>query len=302
MIISLFKRCFLIAIIVIPLANASNNKTLQTKPSLIQEKLNKLESSFDGKIGIYAIDTSNNKILDYRANERFPIQSTMKVIGVAALLKLSEDKDKNFLQENINYTKDDLVYWCPVTKNYISSGMTLESLAEAAVTYSDNTAINVIMKKFGGPKFATSFAHLIGNKSFNVIHYDGYMNSNPKIVDDTSTPKDMAISIQKLTLEDALAKPQQQKLITWMRNTVTSYKTIKAGVPLGWAVADKTGSGDYGVRNDIGIMWSPSCKPIVLAIYTVRNKKEEKSRDDIVASVTGAVFDEFEQYNSCFKN
>ena len=269
------------------------------QPSIIDNNLKQLETSFNGHIGVYAVDTNNNQIISYRANERFPVQSTMKMIGAAALLKLSES-NPNLLQEKIHYTKNDLITWAPVTRNYLESGMTLQDLAEAAVTYSDNAAINLIMKKFGGVNFATNFAHSIGNNSFNVSHYDGYMNSNPKSPEDTATPKDMAISVQKLIIGDTLAKSQKQQLLTWMRNTVTSYKTMRYGVPIGFAIADKTGSGDYGVRNDIGIIWSPSCKPIVLAIYTVRNQKNAKSRDDIVAKTTSILVAEFAKHNSCF--
>ncbi|HLX52472.1 MAG TPA: class A beta-lactamase [Aquella sp.] len=304
MITFLLRRSFLIAIITTPLANASNvlsaDNVQQAKPNFTGEKLAKLEASFDGRIGVYAIDNNNGQIITYRANERFPIQSTMKMIGVAALLKLSES-NKNLLQEKIHYTKNDLLTWSPVTKLHIEDGMALKDLGEAAVTYSDNAAINIIMKKFGGPKFSVDFAHSIGNNSYNVTHYDGYMNSDPKNPDDTSTPKDMAQSVQKLLLGNALAKPQQQQLLTWMHNTVTSYKAMRSGVPIGFAVADKTGSGDYGVRNDIGIIWSPACEPIVLAIYTVRNKKEASKRDDIVAATTGIISDELAKQDSCFK-
>ena len=86
-----------------------------------------------------------------------------------------------------------------------------------------------------------------------------------------------------------------------MKNNTTGYKRIRAGVPIGWVVAEKTGSGDYGIANDIGLMWSPICKPIVLAIYTVQNKQDAKSRNDIVASITQIVFDEFKKDSNCFK-
>ena len=306
MIISSFKYLILISTITIPLASASDmvptNNTQRYKPNLPQEKLTQLESSFGGRIGVYALNTNNGQIIAYRANERFPVQSTMKIIGAAALLKLSESNE-SLLQEKVQYTKDDLIGWTPVTKLHLDKGMTLIDLAEAAVTYSDNTAINSIMRRFGGPRFSTNFALSIGNSSYNVTHYDGYMNSNPKNPEDTSTPKDMAISVQNLTLGKTLNQSQRQLLTTWMRNTVTSYKLIRAGVPMGWAVADKSGgSGDYGVRNDIGIAWSPSCKPVVLAIYTVQNKKEAQSRDDIIALTTNIIFDEFAKHDNCFKN
>lgn len=91
------------------------------------------------------------------------------------------------------------------------------------------------------------------------------------------------------------------QLITWMKNDTVAYKRVRAGVPIGWTVADKTGSGDYGIANDIGIMWSPLCKPIVVAIYTAQNQKTAKRREDIVASTTSLIFDAFAQHDDCFK-
>lgn len=111
----------------------------------------------------------------------------------------------------------------------------------------------------------------------------------------------MALSLQKLTLRNILTPAERTQLVTWMRNNMTSYKRMRLGVPLGWVVADKTGSGDYGIANDIGIVWSPTCKPIILAIYTIQNKQDAKRRDDIVASTTSTLLDEFEKNDVCFK-
>lgn len=85
-----------------------------------------------------------------------------------------------------------------------------------------------------------------------------------------------------------------------MRNNTTVYKRIRLGIPLAWAVADKTGSGDYGIANDIGILWSPVCKPIVLAIYTVRNKQDAAKREDVVATVTSIIMERLGKDNPCF--
>ena len=285
---------------VVNAGNLSTNMVInQNKAITIQTKLAKLEASFDGKIGLYAINTENGEIIQNRANERFPFQSTMKLIAVSTLLKQSE-QNKGLLQEIIHYTKNDIEnYWSPVTRNYLENGMTLEALSEAAMSFSDNTATNRIIKKLGGPQMITKFAHSIGNTSFNLEHYEGSMNSNPKNTQDTSTPHDMALSLQKLTLGNTLSEPLQTQLVSWMKLNTTSYKRMRAGTPIGWVVADKTGSGDYGIANDIGIMWSPSCKPIVLAIYTVRNKQNAKGRDDILASTTSAVLDKFAHNDTC---
>ena len=277
------------------------NAKLPTKNSF-KEKLSHLETKFNGKIGVYAVDSKTNQILAYRADERFPMQSTLKLMGVAALLKLSES-NPSLLQEKIKYTQKDLDSWHPITGIKLNTGMTLEELAAATISYSDNPAINLILKKFGGPKFSTNFARSIDNKTYNLIHYDGaFLNSNPDQEADTVTPKDMAISTQKILLGNVLSPKQRNLLTGWMVNNTTGYKRIRAGVPISWTVADKTGSGSYGIANDVGIIWSPACKPIILAIYTVRNSNKLAAKEDIIADTTALVLEEFAKSNTCFKN
>lgn len=263
--------------------------------------LKSLESSFDGKIGVVAIDTNTHQVIDYRGNERFPTQSTYKFMGAAALLKAAANHKVN-LNERIHYTEADLISWQPDTRQHLNTGMTLGELAQATVTDSDTPAMNLISKRMGGPEFAAHFAHSIGNASFNVTHYEGNLNSDPNNQDDTVTPKDMAISLDKILLGSVLPAPYKTQLFTWMKNCTTGYQRIRAGAPNGFSVADKTGSGDYGVANDVGLLWSSTCKPIIVAIYTVQNKADATRRDDILASTTKIVMDTFAKTDPCFKS
>jgi beta-lactamase class A len=286
--------------ILISLVNTSVVAAQNNTSKPVQEQFKNLEKVFDGKIGVYALNTGNNQIIAYREDERFPIQSTFKLMAVAALLKNTSHYKKQ-LQQKLFYNNEDLVFWHPVTGNNINNGMTLEELSEAAMSYSDNTAANLIIKKLGGPESITHFAHSLGNQTFNLKHYEPNLNSDPNISDDSATPKDMARSLQKLTLGNILSKPQKTALLTWMRNNTTSYKKMRAAAPIAWVVMDKTGSGN-GIANDIGIMWSPSCKPLVLAIYTFQNKSEAKSTDEVVASTTNIILEEFAKHDACFKS
>lgn len=269
------------------------------KVSTIDKQLKKIEDTYQVKVGVYAIDTNSNKNIAYNAGKRFPFQSTCKFMGVSALL--AKDAKQPILQKEVKITPQDMLFWHPISGQYLNKKATLQTLAEGAISYSDNPAINIIIRNLGGLDSVNQFARSLKNSSFMMKHYEVNLNSNPKKVDDTSTPKDMGLSVEKILLGNVLTKRNKSLLINWMRNNTTGYNRIRAGVPLGWTVADKTGSGSYGVANDIGISWSPMCKPVVLSIFTHSLKSNVKPRDVVIKEVTKAVFDEFNRYATCYQ-
>lgn len=256
---------------------------------MVCEKLAALENSSHGRLGVYMIDAANNEVIRYHANERFPLCSTNKVMGVAAILKKSETR-KSLLQTKIKYQKSDLIIWSPDTVKHLNSGMTIFDLSKAAITLSDNTAINLLMKQLGGPKAVTDFARFIGDTIFRLDRSEPELSTGPPgDLRDTSTPEAMGNSLRKLVLGSALAPAQRQMLKTWLIENTTGDARIRAGVPKGWVVADKTGTGDYGTTNDVGIVWPSNGAPIVVAIYFTQDRKEALPRDDVVASATRIV-------------
>lgn len=178
---SLIRRLLLPAIVIVSINSVCIPSFANTQPiklAYIQEKLAALEGSSRGRIGIAAINTANNQSIQYRAEERFPFCSTSKVMGVSAILKQSMT-DSHLLQQKITYTKKDIDAsgYSPITKNHIARGMKIGELCAATITYSDNTAINLLMKKLGGPKAVTAFAHSIGDTTFRLDRWEPKLNT-----------------------------------------------------------------------------------------------------------------------------
>ena len=281
--------------------NTNMSHAKQMHQDMLEMKLAKLEGLTGGRIGLSAVDTANNNQLSYRANERFPTGCTSKVIGVAAILQKSM-RDSALANENVIYSKHDLTNWSPITKQHLAQGMTIEKLCQAAISYSDNTAMNLLVKRLGGPKAMTAFARSIND---DVFRQDNWW---PKEADsggagnlnDTSTPFAMQNSLQRLAFDNILSKKKRQQLISWLKSNTTGDDRIRAGVPNGWVVADKTGSGSsYGTTNDIGIIWPPHCAPLVVAIYYTHNDKRAPIRNEIVALTTRIVLNEFAKTTKC---
>lgn len=287
------------AIYLIIAANAMASPQPQDSRLFIDRTIQLIERKHHVKVGIYAMDTNSGKNIAYNADDRFPFQSTSKLIAVSALL--AKDNYQTLLNKEVVINPKDILFWDPISIKYINKKVTLNTLAEGAISYSDNTAINMIIRELGGLDSINTFAYNLGNQSFKMMHYEDNLNSTPSKNDDTSTPKDMALSVQKILFGGILTKQNKGLLIDWMRNSTTGYNRIRAGVPLGWAVAEKTGSGSYGVANDIGIAWSPNCKPIVLSIYTIGQRLNAKPNNVVIKEVTQAIFNKFAQYHVCHK-
>nr|4C75_A Chain A, BETA-LACTAMASE [synthetic construct]4C75_B Chain B, BETA-LACTAMASE [synthetic construct]4C75_C Chain C, BETA-LACTAMASE [synthetic construct]4C75_D Chain D, BETA-LACTAMASE [synthetic construct] len=248
-----------------------------------------LEKQYGGRLGVYALDTGTGRTIAYRADERFPMCSTFKALAAAAVLA-QVDAGKESLDRRITYTKDDLVDYSPVTEKHVGTGMTLAELCEAAITYSDNTAANLLLDEIGGPKGLTAFLRSIGDDVTRLDRWEPELNEAlPGDPRDTTTPAAMAATLRALLLGDALSPASRAQLTDWMRGNTTGDKLIRAGLPAGWRVGDKTGTGSYGTRNDIAIIWPPNRAPIVLAIYSTGSTADAKERNALIAEAAKIV-------------
>lgn len=252
-------------------------------------QLQTLENEFGGRLGVFALDTANGTALAHREDERFPLCSTFKVIAAAAILKRSQ-QDSGLLQRRLSYDKADLVEYSPVTEKHTGSGMTIADLCAAAIQYSDNTAANLMIRTLGNPEDVTVFARSIGDAAFRLDRWETELNTAiPGDPHDTTTPRAMALSLRKLVLGEALADSQRALLKHWMLSNTTGGTRIRAGVPAGWQVGDKTGTGSYGTANDVAVLWPPNRAPLVLSVYTTQSHKEAQARSDVMASTARIV-------------
>ena len=284
------RRAFLLAATAVPLLLAVPARaTERQRAGSAEAMLASLEAASAGRLGVYALDLADGAQVRYRANERFPLGSTFKVILVSAILARSAHS-AGLMQQRIHYAQSDLVHYSPISEKHVADGMTVAELCAAAIQYSDNTSANLLMKMLGGPSAVTAFARTIGNGEFRLDRWETELNTAiPGDFRDTATPAAMGRSLQSLALGDALPAPQRTQLTEWLRGNTTGAKRIRAALPADWRIGDKTGSGDYGTANDIAVLWPPERKPIVLAIYHTQGEANAKWRDEVIADAARIV-------------
>jgi len=283
------RRHLLRAATALPLAWLLRAEAKPTSDPLFTQRLAALESQFSGRLGVFAFRANSEASLAHRSTERFPMCSTAKLLMVGAVLHRSE-RDAALMDRRIDYTADSLVTYSPITEQHVGAGMTVRDLCAATITYSDNTAANLLMRLLGKPAAVTAFARSIGDRKFRLDRWETALNSAiPGDERDTTTPEAMAHTLHRLVLGNALGAAQRTQLQDWLRGNTTGATRIRAGVPAGWTVGDKTGTGAYGSTNDIGIVWPPSGAPIIVAIYTTQQIENAPSRVDIVAAAASIV-------------
>jgi len=227
-----------------------------------------IEAGIGGRVGVFALDTSNNRQLAYRPDERFAMCSTFKWVLAAAVLAAAERAELT-LDAQLAYTSNDLLDYAPTTRAHVAEGsMSVAALAEAAVTVSDNTAANLLLAKIGGPSSLTKLARSLGDNVSRFDRTEPRLNSNrPGDPRDTTTPSAMVRLMQRILCGNTLSLSSRNRLLGWLHASETGKDRLRAGLPEEWIVGDKTGTGGRGAANDIAIAFPPGRAPILIAAY-----------------------------------
>lgn len=249
----------------------------------------KLEDDYGVKLGVYAFDTETNKEISYNSDERFAYCSTYKALAAGAVLDKYSIED---LKQVVNFTKEDVLSYAPVAKDKLDTGMTIEEICEAAVGQSDNTAGNLLFELIDGPNGFKTALNKLGDTVTDSSRKETELNeATPGDIRDTSTPKQLVMDLKEYATKKVLTQDKQKIFIDWMSNNETGDELIRAGAPKNWAVADKSGAGSYGTRNDIAIVTPPNRKPIVVAVLSKKDEKDADYDNKLIKDASKIIFD-----------
>jgi beta-lactamase class A len=250
-----------------------------------------LERRAGGRLGVYAIDTGSGRQLAHRANERFPMCSTFKLLAVGAVLARVDAHNED-LNRRVGYGDADILAYAPVTKAHLNIGsMTVGELCAAAIEWSDNTAANLLLHSLLGPAGVTKFARKIGDPVTRLDRDEPSLNTAiPGDPRDTTTPAAMASDMRKLVLGTVLTPRSRGHLRTWLLGNKTGAASLRARLPKSWRTGDKTGSGGHGTTNDVAIIWSPNRPPLIIAAYYTGSSAPDAALRAVLADVGRIVY------------
>jgi beta-lactamase class A len=277
-------------------------------PQYITARIQELGSSFDGRVGIAVKSIDEGWSVGWKADELYPQQSVSKLwVSITALEAV--DKGRVRLDDKVTLTRDDLtVFHQPIAAMILSGGYTttLDDLMFKAITTSDNTANDKLMRAVGGPAAVRGVikakhlgairfdngeralqskiagltwnpAYSIGNAFFDArdalpsavrkAAFDRYVHAPY----DGAAPSAIVNALARLKRGELLSPSSTEHLLTIMSNTKTGANRLKGGLQPGWVLNHKTGTGqvlgaEQAGYNDIGILTAPDGRSYAVAV------------------------------------
>lgn len=244
-------------------------------------RFGRLEAERDVRVGVHLLDTGTGVELSHRGGERFAFASTIKALAAAVVLDRLSTRE---LGRRLRWTEDELVPYSPVTEQHVADGLTVREVLDAAVTVSDNTAANLLLDVLGGPQVLDRALDEVGDTTTLVVRREPELNDYaPDDTRDTTTPRALAESLAAFAIGGELAAADERALRSLLWRNTTGDDLVRAVVPDGWRVGDKTGTASYGTRNDVAVLTPPGREPLVLAVMTRHADPDAEPDDTAVA-------------------
>ena len=146
--------------------------------------------------------------------------------------------------------------------------MKLGELCAAAIDWSDNTAANLILPASAGRRDSPiSPVRSATRKPGSTAMSRPSTRPIPGDERDTTSPSPWRETSRQVLLGNVLSAASRSQLEAWLIADKVGDKRLRAGLPPTWGIGDKTGSGDHGTANTIGIIRPPGRAPLLAAVY-----------------------------------
>ncbi|HEX6742016.1 MAG TPA: serine hydrolase [Sphingomicrobium sp.] len=290
-----------------------------------------LARAFDGKAGIAIVSLRDGWEIGWNSNSLFPQQSCSKLwVAITALDAV--DRRRISLDDKVTLGRSDLtLFHQPLRAKILGGGYTttLGSLLFDAITESDNTANDKLMRSVGGPQ---AVRDMIARKGLGAIRfYNGERALQSKIAGliwdprysigdaffvarnalpmtrrkaaferyltdpyDGASPHAIAGALAALRKGELLSPASSSRLLSIMGRTRTGGMRVRAALAPGWDWNHKTGTGQdlrgrIGGINDIGLLTAPDGTVYAMAIMAIPNNNSDGDAQRLMRDVAKAV-------------
>ncbi len=237
----------------------------------LESELRSLVGVRSGEYGVAALDLRDGSRVEVNGDMPFAMASTVK-LAIAAVFLSEVDAGRRRL--------DDVI-----------AGRPASQVMQAMIVRSDNRAADQLLAAVGGPAMVQQWLlshNLTGIRVDRTIAQLLRERGHLADVKDVATPIAMVALLGRLA-DTAVLTPQSSGfLFDLMRRCATGTRRIRALLPPGTTVENKTGTLD-GVTNDVGFITMPDGHRIAVAIFA----RGGRDRQPGIAAIARLVYDRF---------
>lgn len=304
-------------------------------PFAIQGRLSALASGFDGDVGVAVMDLQAGWVAGHRAGELFPQQSVSK-LWVALTVLDAVDRGRLSLDQSVWLGRHETsIFNQPIAYRLGPDGgaFTIRELLQAEIADSDNTANDKLMRTVGGPEAVRALLLEKGLRGVTVYDYEGpfqarvagltwdpawagnasftYMRARmdretrAAAMDaylarpvDGASPDAIVKALARLERGELLSPASTAELFHAMSISRNGRHRLKGGLPDGWRLRHKTGTGqDFAGRsvgnNDVGILTAPDGRRYAVAVMIGHTRRPVPERLALFQAVAAAIVDQW---------
>ncbi|HYN46758.1 MAG TPA: class A beta-lactamase [Allosphingosinicella sp.] len=298
---------------------------------ILEARVRELGRSFDGEVGIAVRDVETGWATSWNGDRYYPQQSVSKFwVALTALQRA--DAGQLDLDQRVTVRRDDLtLFHQPIAGQIGANGYTttLSELMFRALTQSDNTCNDIVLRHAGGPAAVRAMiarnriegirfgpgerlmqseiaglqwspAYSVGRAFYQArsnVPTDRRREAFESYIDDPvdgATADGIVAGLARLRRGELLSRASTERLVSIMSQTRTGRQRLTGGLAPGWRIAHKTGTGQVlgatqAGYNDIGILTSPDGRHYAVAVMIGRTATPVPARMELMQNVTRAV-------------
>ena len=291
----------------------NQKSVVEAKNDALQNEIQQIAAEAKGKVGVSALvlesqmsDVRGQKsegdadLVSLNPQEHFPMQSVYKLPISMAVMK-SVDAGKMKLTDKVSVSKSEMVgraAHSPIRDQHPNgASLTVEELLRYALSESDGTASDVLMRLAGGPAAVQAYLTELGIKDLIVLDTEQtFTQDKTAQYRNWSTPEAAVALLRALHERRGLSESSQTLLLKFMTESTPGAKRLKGLLPAGTLVAHKTGTsgtdkGMTAATNDIGIITLPNGKRVAIAVFVSDSPADGATREGVIAKIAKAVYD-----------
>lgn len=269
--------------------------------SSIDPEIVQIAAAAKGRVGVAAmLLETGESVASLGSDEHFPMQSVYKLPISMAVVKLV-DAGKLKLDQKVKIAKQDYIgpnAHSPIRDRFPNgTEMTVTELLRFALSESDGTASDVLMKLAGGAEAVQAYVAGLGIEDWKVVDTEkSFAQDNTLQFRNWATPNAAVALLRALYERRGLSELSQRLILKYMVESTPGAKRLKGLLPAGTVVAHKTGTsgtnkGITAATNDIGIIALPDGKHLAIAVFVSDSPADDATRESVIARIAKSVWD-----------